>query len=84
MTSFILIPECGCSDVGSESSACDAQTGECACKPGFRGDKCNICPDGTLANVTSCLSGDCDGCMFGGLVVLFNRTCVWYDHLEYS
>ena len=50
--------ECGCNALGSESLSCDPQTGACRCKSGFVGDKCNICPDGTLANVTNCLRGN--------------------------
>ena len=43
--------------MGSQKSDCDPETGSCICKNGFSGDKCQICPDGTLTNVTGCASG---------------------------
>ena len=49
--------ECNCNTLGSESSSCEPQTGVCLCKPGYAGDKCGICPDGTLADVTGCSKG---------------------------
>jgi hypothetical protein len=43
--------------MGSQKSDCDPETGRCNCKTGFSGEKCQICPDGTLTNVTGCASG---------------------------
>jgi hypothetical protein len=34
--------------------SCNSQTGVCSCKSGYAGDKCNVCPDGTLVGVTGC------------------------------
>ena len=39
---------------GSVGTTCDSQTGACECKPGFGGDKCNVCPDGMLVGVAGC------------------------------
>ena len=35
--------------MGSDKGKCDAYTGKCTCKPGFSGDKCEICPDGSTS-----------------------------------
>ncbi len=37
---------CLCSVLGSLSAACDPASGQCSCRPGYTGHKCNICPDG--------------------------------------
>jgi hypothetical protein len=37
---------CLCSVLGSLGAACDPASGQCSCRPGYTGHKCNICPDG--------------------------------------
>ena len=37
--------ECGCSEA-SEYSQCDLETGQCVCKHGVTGPKCNRCLNG--------------------------------------
>ncbi len=37
---------CLCSVLGSVGPACDPASGQCSCRPGYTGHKCNICPDG--------------------------------------
>ncbi len=44
--------------MGAESTTCHPQTGRCECKPGHAGEQCQVCPDGTLADVTQCLGGE--------------------------
>lgn len=41
--------DCGCAIMGSDKGKCDSYTGKCTCKPGFSGDKCEICPDGSAS-----------------------------------
>ena len=53
----IIFPECKCSEIGSSKSDCNPESGKCDCKTGFSGQKCQVCPDGTLTNVTGCASG---------------------------
>lgn len=48
---------CDCYPVGSFSRSCDAETGQCQCRPGVIGRQCNTC-DNPFAEVTN--SG-CDG-----------------------
>ena len=43
--------ECGCSKVGSLKEKCDEVTGKCVCKPGFQGERCEICPDGSVLDL---------------------------------
>ena len=57
-TSFGCL-DCGCSVMGSEKGKCDAYIGKCQCKPGFSGDKCEICPDGSQATLDGCLNRKC-------------------------
>ena len=35
--------ECGCDEVGAESDGCDLITGQCECKRGVTGLKCDQC-----------------------------------------
>ena len=37
--------ECGCSEA-SEYTQCDLETGQCTCKPGVTGQKCDRCLNG--------------------------------------
>jgi hypothetical protein len=37
---------CLCSVLGSLGPACDPASGQCSCRPGYTGHKCNICPGG--------------------------------------
>lgn len=48
---------CDCYPVGSFSRSCDAETGQCQCRPGVIGRQCNAC-DNPFAEVTN--SG-CEG-----------------------
>ena len=59
--------ECKCSKIRSEKSYCDPKSGKCNCKIGFSGEKCQICPDGTMSNVTGCASGLANICMADNL-----------------
>ena len=39
-----FLSECNCNAVGSTSTECNSD-GQCTCKPGFSGQKCNECDD---------------------------------------
>ncbi|XP_042234513.1 agrin-like isoform X4 [Homarus americanus] len=45
---------CGCSLFGSVRDDCEQMTGQCVCKPGIRGKKCNGCPDGLVLGPKGC------------------------------
>ncbi|KAK8377274.1 hypothetical protein O3P69_013725 [Scylla paramamosain] len=45
---------CGCSLFGSVRDDCEQMTGQCVCKPGIRGKKCNICPEGLVLGPKGC------------------------------
>ena len=51
---FISPIDCGCAVMGSDEGKCDPYTGKCQCKPGFSGDKCQICPDGSETLLDGC------------------------------
>ncbi len=48
---------CLCSVLGSLGAACDPASGECSCRPGYTGHKCNICPDGGAERHGGCGQG---------------------------
>ena len=39
---------CLCSGVGSLGQDCNQTTGQCSCRTGYAGHKCNICPGGAV------------------------------------
>ncbi|KAK3873150.1 hypothetical protein Pcinc_021789, partial [Petrolisthes cinctipes] len=45
---------CGCSLFGSVRDDCEQMTGQCVCKPGISGKKCNGCPDGLVLGPKGC------------------------------
>ncbi|XP_069999257.1 agrin isoform X5 [Penaeus vannamei] len=45
---------CGCSLFGSVRDDCEQMTGQCVCKPGIRGKKCNECPEGLVLGPKGC------------------------------
>ncbi|XP_064092109.1 agrin-like isoform X6 [Macrobrachium nipponense] len=47
---------CGCSLFGSVRDDCEQMTGQCVCKPGITGKKCNICPEGLVLGPKGCKS----------------------------
>ncbi|XP_044207309.1 laminin subunit alpha-5 isoform X2 [Thunnus albacares] len=51
---------CSCSPCGTES--CDPQTGQCRCKPGVTGPRCDRCEDGSFGfdSCSGCRQCDCD------------------------
>lgn len=51
--SLSLISACRCNKYGSTDITCDKETGNCKCKRGFRGRKCNACPLGKF-NFPTC------------------------------
>ncbi|XP_037796396.1 agrin-like [Penaeus monodon] len=49
---------CGCSLFGSVRDDCEQMTGQCVCKPGIRGKKCNECPEGLVLGPKGCRAND--------------------------
>nr|pir hypothetical protein T13C2.5 - Caenorhabditis elegans [Caenorhabditis elegans] len=47
---------CGCSAFGSSRSDCEQTTGKCECKNGALGDKCDLCPNGSMMTAGGCVS----------------------------
>ncbi|XP_050719912.1 agrin-like isoform X4 [Eriocheir sinensis] len=45
---------CGCSLFGSVRDDCEQMTGQCVCKPGITGKKCNGCPEGLVLGPKGC------------------------------
>ncbi|RLU21684.1 hypothetical protein DMN91_006060 [Ooceraea biroi] len=66
-----MIAGCGCSNIGSASSACDIVSGQCQCKPQVVGRQCNECKSGYwgLAAGTGCTACGCDP------IGSFNESC---------
>lgn len=52
---------CGCLIEGSKSLTCDKHTGQCPCKDGVVGRKCDRCP-GTWEELTSQCNGKLWSC----------------------
>lgn len=51
---WCFLTACGCSLFGSVRDDCEQMTGQCVCKPGIRGKKCNICPEGLVLGPKGC------------------------------
>lgn len=52
---------CNCNPVGSLSSACDLETGQCSCQSGVTGLKCDQCADGFFGfSETGCQPCSCN------------------------
>ena len=58
--SFVHFSACDCSPFGSEHSDCNRQNGQCVCKPGYEGKKCDRCASGFGQISEGCLPCDCD------------------------
>uniref|UniRef100_A0A8C2G6S1 Agrin n=1 Tax=Cyprinus carpio TaxID=7962 RepID=A0A8C2G6S1_CYPCA len=70
---------CNCDEVGSVRDDCEQMSGLCSCKPGVKGMKCNVCPDGSKMGANGCDKGpeapkSCDElvCHFGASCVEMN------------
>uniref|UniRef100_A0A672JZ50 Agrin n=1 Tax=Sinocyclocheilus grahami TaxID=75366 RepID=A0A672JZ50_SINGR len=69
---------CNCDGVGSVRDDCEQMSGLCSCKPGVKGMKCNVCPDGSKMGANGCDKGNapksCDElmCHFGASCVEVN------------
>ena len=48
---------CKCNKVGSSRHDCEQMTGRCVCRTGFRGLKCDVCADGSPAEIYGCARG---------------------------
>ena len=50
MTKNFKFIECGCSTKGSDTTDCDKTTGQCKCRKGFEGKKCDKCKKNVTYN----------------------------------
>lgn len=52
---------CSCNSIGAVSSVCDTATGQCTCKPGVTGVRCDQCMPGfTGLSSTGCVACSCN------------------------
>ena len=68
---FTPISECGCNQYGSLSEDCADGTGNCQCKTGHGGLKCDTCKTGYVKKINRCCKkspatyendeGECNG-----------------------
>ena len=61
---MLFLLACGCYSNGSSSIDCSS-SGECACNPGYTGDKCDSCDEGYYKSGSDCI---------GNIFVLMIRT----------
>lgn len=52
-------PPCACNTNGSTDVFCDTQTGQCPCKMGVEGTKCDECIDTYFGLTSNGCSGEC-------------------------
>ncbi|KAK0150257.1 Laminin subunit alpha-1 [Merluccius polli] len=64
---------CGCNVWGSLHAVCDDITGQCACRPGVRGQLCDQCEDRHILEGQHSCDDDCTGILLGDLDVLHNH-----------
>ncbi len=63
---------CLCSVLGSLGPACDPASGQCSCRPGYTGHKCNICPGGQAQKFGKTCDITYQSCGSGS-----DRTVIW-------
>lgn len=54
MSGGVTCEPCLCSVTGARDPKCDQVTGQCACRPGHSGHKCDICPGGGVERSRGC------------------------------
>uniref|UniRef100_A0AAY4DVF4 Laminin subunit alpha 2 n=1 Tax=Denticeps clupeoides TaxID=299321 RepID=A0AAY4DVF4_9TELE len=61
--------ECKCDLVGALAHACDGRTGQCSCRPGATGLKCDRCMERHVCGETACVScdDDCSGLLLSDM-----------------
>ncbi|XP_051947304.1 agrin-like isoform X2 [Xyrauchen texanus] len=67
---------CNCDGVGSVRDDCEQMSGLCSCKPGVKGMKCNVCPDGSKMGANGCDKGPEAAKSCDELVCHFGASCV--------
>jgi len=57
---FSIPPACNCDPIGSKSTQCNRDTGQCDCLEGVDGVRCNRCKRGFTGQVPNCQPcGEC-------------------------
>uniref|UniRef100_A0AAY4BZ23 Laminin subunit alpha 2 n=1 Tax=Denticeps clupeoides TaxID=299321 RepID=A0AAY4BZ23_9TELE len=61
--------ECKCDLVGALAHPCDGRTGQCSCRPGATGLKCDRCMERHVCGETACVScdDDCSGLLLSDM-----------------
>lgn len=49
-----MLSGCDCDRAGSSSDTCDPITGQCICRPGIAGRRCDRCDRGTKGTLPYC------------------------------
>ena len=82
---FLGCDECRCNVNGSERLDCDQTNGECLCKPGVFGKRCDLCPSGLTLSPIGCVTEEVlkqqqffDAC--DNVKCLHGSTCVQRGH----
>lgn len=66
---------CECDEYGSYDSNCNKETGQCNCKPGYTGIKCDQCDVGYFGS-RICETCDCDGGVTADICHRNNGSCI--------
>ncbi|XP_043919018.1 agrin isoform X3 [Protopterus annectens] len=67
---------CNCVSVGSIRDDCDQMTGQCSCRPGVTGMKCNQCPDDSKLGMDGCDKGSSAPKSCAEISCKFGASCV--------
>lgn len=53
--SVCFLPECGCHPLGSQTRQCNRETGQCECRNGMAGPRCDECARGFTGIFPNCV-----------------------------
>uniref|UniRef100_S4RAJ7 Agrin n=1 Tax=Petromyzon marinus TaxID=7757 RepID=S4RAJ7_PETMA len=67
---------CGCSAAGSVEDACHQTTGQCSCRDGVFGVKCDMCPKGWTLGPSGCSQDNAAPWSCSGVTCRYGAVCV--------